>query len=115
VVPGGGGDDPVAGVALAQAGQPPQGAPALERLDLRLVLALEVQLAAVGQARLVQRPQRRPGVTGGDELAGGQQVLARARGARLALRLLPPYQGATEDAYRRFEAGLGLLPGLDSS
>jgi len=38
-----------------------------------------------------------------------------AHGARLALRLLPPYQGATEDAYRRFEAGLGLLPGLDSS
>ena len=37
-----------------------------------------------------------------------------ARTARLALRLLPPYQGATEDAYRRFEAGLGLLPGLDS-
>jgi len=44
-----------------------------------------------------------------------EKVLARAHGARLALRLLPPYQGATEDAYRRFEAGLGLLPGLDSS
>jgi hypothetical protein len=43
-----------------------------------------------------------------------EKVLARAHGARLALRLLPPYQGATEDAYRRFEVGLGLLPGLDS-
>jgi hypothetical protein len=43
-----------------------------------------------------------------------EKVLARAHGARLALRLLPPYQGATEEAYRRFEAGLGLLPGLDS-
>jgi dihydrodipicolinate synthase/N-acetylneuraminate lyase len=43
-----------------------------------------------------------------------EKVLARAHGARLALRLLPPYQGATEDAYHRFEAGLGLLPGLDS-
>jgi hypothetical protein len=28
------------------------------------------------------------------------------------VRLLPPYQGATEDAYRQFEAGLGQLPGL---
>lgn len=43
-----------------------------------------------------------------------EKVLARAHGARLALRLLPPYQGATEGAYRRFEAGLSLLPGLDS-
>ena len=43
-----------------------------------------------------------------------EKVLARAHGARLALRLLPPYQGATEDAYRRFEAGLSLLPGLGS-
>jgi dihydrodipicolinate synthase/N-acetylneuraminate lyase len=41
-----------------------------------------------------------------------EKVLARAHGARLALRLLPPYQGATEDAYRRFEAGLSRLPGL---
>ena len=43
-----------------------------------------------------------------------EKVLARAHGARLALRLLPPYQGATEDAYRRFEAGLGRLPGLEA-
>lgn len=42
-----------------------------------------------------------------------EKVLARAHGARLALRLLPPYQGASEDAYRRFEAGLSLLPGLE--
>jgi hypothetical protein len=42
-----------------------------------------------------------------------EKVLARAHGARLSLRLLPPFQGATEDAYRRFEAGLGRLPGLD--
>jgi len=42
-----------------------------------------------------------------------EKVLARAHGARLALRLLPPYQGATEDAYRRFEAGLSSLPGLE--
>jgi dihydrodipicolinate synthase/N-acetylneuraminate lyase len=41
-----------------------------------------------------------------------EKVLARAHGARLPLRLLPPYQGATEDAYRQFEAGLGQLPGL---
>ena len=31
---------------------------------------------------------------------------------KIPLRLLPPYQGATEDAYRQFEAGLGQLPGL---
>lgn len=43
-----------------------------------------------------------------------EKVLARAHGARLALRLLPPYQGATENAYRRFEAGLSLLPGLEA-
>jgi len=42
-----------------------------------------------------------------------EKVLARAHGARLALRLLPPYQGASEDAYRRFESGLSLLAGLD--
>jgi hypothetical protein len=47
--------------------------------------------------------------------AAAAPVSRPAHGARLALRLLPPYQGATEDAYRRFEAGLGLLPGLDSS
>src|SRR6185437_4577008 len=41
-----------------------------------------------------------------------EKVLARAHGARLSLRLLPPFQGATEDACRRFEAGLGQLPGL---
>jgi dihydrodipicolinate synthase/N-acetylneuraminate lyase len=41
-----------------------------------------------------------------------EQVLARAHGAWLALRLLPPYQGATEDAWRRFESGLSRLPGL---
>jgi dihydrodipicolinate synthase/N-acetylneuraminate lyase len=43
-----------------------------------------------------------------------EKVLARAHGARLTLRLLPPYQGATEDAYRRFEAGLSSLPGLEA-
>ena len=43
-----------------------------------------------------------------------EKVLARAHGAKLALRLLPPYQGATEAAYRRFEAGLGQLAGLDA-
>jgi dihydrodipicolinate synthase/N-acetylneuraminate lyase len=43
-----------------------------------------------------------------------EKVLARAHGARLAFRLLPPYQGATENAYRRFEAGLSLLPGLEA-
>jgi dihydrodipicolinate synthase/N-acetylneuraminate lyase len=42
-----------------------------------------------------------------------EKVLARAHGARLALRLLPPYQGASEEAYRRFSAGLGLLAGLE--
>jgi hypothetical protein len=42
-----------------------------------------------------------------------EKVLARAHRATPALRLLPPYQGATDDAYRRFEAGLSLLPGLD--
>jgi dihydrodipicolinate synthase/N-acetylneuraminate lyase len=43
-----------------------------------------------------------------------EKVLARAHGAGLALRLLPPYRGASDDAYRRFEAGLGMLVGLDA-
>ena len=43
-----------------------------------------------------------------------EKVLARAHGATLALRLLPPFQGATEEAYRRFEAGLSQLSGLDA-
>ena len=43
-----------------------------------------------------------------------EKVLARAHGANLALRLVSPYQGATEDAYRRFDAGLSRLPGLDA-
>jgi len=43
-----------------------------------------------------------------------EKVLARAHGGNLALRLLSPYQGATEDAYRRFDAGLSRLPGLDA-
>jgi hypothetical protein len=42
-----------------------------------------------------------------------EKVLARAHGARLDLRLLPPYQGASEEACRRFESGLRLLAGLD--
>jgi hypothetical protein len=40
-------------------------------------------------------------------------IATRAHGARLALRLLPPYQGASEEACRRFESGLRLLAGLD--
>lgn len=42
-----------------------------------------------------------------------EKMLARAHGARLALRLLPPYQGASEQACRQFESGLRLLAGLD--
>jgi dihydrodipicolinate synthase/N-acetylneuraminate lyase len=42
-----------------------------------------------------------------------EKVLARAHGAKMPLRLLPPYQGATEEAYRQFESSLGLLAGLD--
>ena len=47
-----------------------------------------------------------------------EKVLARAHGAKLALRLLPPYQGASEEACPRFESGLRLLadpaePALD--
>jgi dihydrodipicolinate synthase/N-acetylneuraminate lyase len=43
-----------------------------------------------------------------------EKVLARAHGASLPLRLLPPYQGATERACRMFLAGLRQLPRLDS-
>jgi dihydrodipicolinate synthase/N-acetylneuraminate lyase len=42
-----------------------------------------------------------------------EKVLARAHGARLPLRLLPPFQGATEEGCRQFLAGLAELPGLD--
>ena len=42
-----------------------------------------------------------------------EKMLARAHGARLALRLLPPYQGASEQACRQFESGLRLLAGID--
>jgi dihydrodipicolinate synthase/N-acetylneuraminate lyase len=42
-----------------------------------------------------------------------EKVLARAHGATLPLRLLPPFQGATEESCRRFLAGLRELPGLD--
>ncbi len=41
-----------------------------------------------------------------------EKVLARAHGARLDLRLLPSYQGASEDACRRFLSGLSMLQGL---
>jgi dihydrodipicolinate synthase/N-acetylneuraminate lyase len=43
-----------------------------------------------------------------------EKVLARAHGARLPLRLLPPFEGATEECCRRFLEGLGELPGLDA-
>jgi dihydrodipicolinate synthase/N-acetylneuraminate lyase len=43
-----------------------------------------------------------------------EKVLARAHGARLPLRLLPPFEGATEESCRRFVAGLRELPGLDA-
>lgn len=42
-----------------------------------------------------------------------EKVLARAHGARLPLRLLPPFQGATEDGCRQFLAGLQRLSGID--
>ncbi len=42
-----------------------------------------------------------------------EKLLARAHGARLPLRLLPPFQGATEDGCERFIAGLGSLRGID--
>jgi hypothetical protein len=42
-----------------------------------------------------------------------EKVLARAHGAGLPLRLLPPYKGATERACRMFLSGLRQLPGLD--
>jgi dihydrodipicolinate synthase/N-acetylneuraminate lyase len=41
-----------------------------------------------------------------------EKVLARAHGARLPLRLLPPFEGATEEGCRQFLAGLAELPGL---
>jgi dihydrodipicolinate synthase/N-acetylneuraminate lyase len=43
-----------------------------------------------------------------------EKVLARAHGARLPLRLLPPFQGATEEGCRRFLAGLAALPGFNN-
>lgn len=43
-----------------------------------------------------------------------EKVLARAHGARLPLRLLPPFEGATEECCKRFLAGLRDLPGLDA-
>jgi dihydrodipicolinate synthase/N-acetylneuraminate lyase len=42
-----------------------------------------------------------------------EKVLARAHGARLPLRLLPPFEGATEECCRQFLAGLRELRGLD--
>ena len=94
VVAGGGGDDPVPSIALAQAGQPPQGAAAFERLDFRLVLALEVEFAPVRQVRFVQRAQRSPGMAGGDELAGSQDVLGCGRGQCPAWRpVMRPSRG----------------------
>lgn len=42
-----------------------------------------------------------------------EKVIARAHGARLPLRLLPPFEGAAEDGCRRFLAALRSLPGLD--
>lgn len=42
-----------------------------------------------------------------------EKLLARAHGATLPLRLLPPFEGATEEACRRFLAALRKLPGLD--
>jgi dihydrodipicolinate synthase/N-acetylneuraminate lyase len=41
-----------------------------------------------------------------------EKVIARAHGARLPLRLLPPFEGASEEGCRRFLAGLRSLPGL---
>ena len=41
-----------------------------------------------------------------------EKVLARAHGARLPLRLLPPFEGASEDSCRQFLSGLRRLPGL---
>jgi dihydrodipicolinate synthase/N-acetylneuraminate lyase len=43
-----------------------------------------------------------------------EKVLARAHGAKLPLRLLPPFEGATEDGCRRFLTDLRQLAGLDS-
>jgi dihydrodipicolinate synthase/N-acetylneuraminate lyase len=43
-----------------------------------------------------------------------EKVLARAHGARLPLRLLPPFQGATEEGCRQFLAELAELPGLQN-
>lgn len=42
-----------------------------------------------------------------------EKVIARAHGASVPLRLLPPYQGFSEPAYRRFVAGLRAIEGLD--
>jgi dihydrodipicolinate synthase/N-acetylneuraminate lyase len=42
-----------------------------------------------------------------------EKVLARAHGARLPLRLLPPFEGASEESCQRFIAGLQQLPGLN--
>jgi dihydrodipicolinate synthase/N-acetylneuraminate lyase len=43
-----------------------------------------------------------------------EKVLARAHGARLPLRLLPPFAGASEEGCRRFLTGLRALPGLEA-
>jgi dihydrodipicolinate synthase/N-acetylneuraminate lyase len=42
-----------------------------------------------------------------------EKVLARAHGADIPLRLLPPFEGATEEGCRRFLAGLRQLAGLE--
>jgi dihydrodipicolinate synthase/N-acetylneuraminate lyase len=41
-----------------------------------------------------------------------EKVIARAHGVRLPLRLLPPFEGASEEGCRRFLTGLRSLPGL---
>ena len=43
-----------------------------------------------------------------------EKVIARAHGARLPLRLLPPFEGASEHGCRQFLAALRSLPVLDS-
>lgn len=43
-----------------------------------------------------------------------EKVIARAHGASLPLRLLPPFAAASEEGCRRFLAGLRSLPGLEA-
>jgi dihydrodipicolinate synthase/N-acetylneuraminate lyase len=44
-----------------------------------------------------------------------EKLIARAHGARVPLRLLPPYEGANEEGCRRFLSALRGLDGLDRS